>query len=136
MLLLNAKVAIAVTANIITIIAPTSGNIDAHSQPCVVIVLIGVIVCVIGFHSAMAWSQLGISSFGNNALLVNISGIVRKFITTIRVSWLLMTAPKASDMLESIKHKTIAISITATMPSGPVVTFAPKAIAAKSINVA
>lgn len=73
---------------------------------------------------------------GNNALLVSISGMVRKFITTISVSWLLRTAPKASDIPDSIKHRTIAIRIMATMPSGPVIKLAPKTRAATIINVA
>ena len=86
MLLLNSIVAMRATVIVNVETTAMSGIIVDNSQPFVIMVLIGSIVWVKGFQRAMSASQEGIASSGKRALLVNMSGMVRKFITTINVS--------------------------------------------------
>lgn len=136
MLLLNNSVAMLVTAKAKATTAATSGRIIAQSQPFVINVLIGLRVWVNGFHLAIVANQEGMNSSGNSALLVNINGMVKKFMITIRVSWVLIMAPRARDMPESVKHKIIAVRIITITPRMPVVHCTPIRSATLSIKLA
>jgi len=120
MLLLNKSVAMLIMARAKAATAATSGKIIVQVQPVVINVLIGLMAWVNGFHLAIAANHEGMNSSGNSALLVNTKGRVRKFMITIRVSWVLIMAPRARDRPESAKHKSIAIRIIAITPGMPV----------------
>ncbi len=74
----------------------------------------------------MVASQSGITFIGNMALLVNIKGIVRKFITAVKTSMVFILEAIAMESPAMVKLKHAERRIMAIIPGIPVANSTPK----------